>query len=175
MTLASSSSVCILTYLESGNEVDLSTFLYNSRCQSWQLINTQYSHIYPLYIHHPLFILVLFIACAWHCLYRPTLNVDMANSVGIAIVQSRLDYAKSAFIVCGIHSIDVDIHKLLRIQSLHPHHSEILHNLYWLLVHHRINFRIAPLILQNSYSINQPSYISSLSSRLKFASRSLHS
>jgi hypothetical protein len=80
---------------------------------------------------------------------RPCLTLDMAKSV--AIVQSRLDYCNSLFFGTSQHNI----RKLQRIQNTlarivvgHPlaaSSSELLYNLHWLPVHHRVNFKIALL------------------------------
>jgi hypothetical protein len=88
-------------------------------------------------------------------------------SVAVAIVQSRLDYCNSLFFGTSQHNI----RKLQRIQNTlarivvsHPlaaSSSELLYNLHWLPVHHRVNFKIA-LLTYKILSFNQPSYLASL-------------
>jgi hypothetical protein len=91
----------------------------------------------------------------------------MARSVAVAIVQSRLDYCNSLFFGTSQHNI----RKLQRIQNTlarivvgHPlaaSSSELLYNLHWLPVHHRLNFKIA-LLTYKILTFNQPSYLASL-------------
>jgi hypothetical protein len=98
---------------------------------------------------------------------RPCLTLDMARSVAVAIVQSRLDYCNSLFFGTSQHNI----RKLQRIQNTlarivvgHPlaaSSSELLYNLHWLPVHHRVNFKIA-LLTYKILTFNQPSYLASL-------------
>ena len=103
----------------------------------------------------------------------------MAKSVGVAIVQSRRYYDKSIF----IGTSENNIRKLQRIQNTlarivvgHPlaaSSSELLYNLHWLPVHHRIHFKIA-LLAFKILTLNQPSYLSSLV-KFNIAPRSLRS
>jgi hypothetical protein len=98
---------------------------------------------------------------------RPCLTLDMAKSVAVAIVQSRLDYCNSLFFGTSQHNI----RKLQRIQNtlarivvgypLAASSSELLYNLHWLPVHHRVNFKIA-LLTYKILTFNQPSYLASL-------------
>ena len=110
---------------------------------------------------------------------RPCLTLDMAKSVGVAIVQSRLDYCNSLF----FGTSENNIRKLQRIQNtlarivvghlLAASSSELLYNLHRLPVHHRINFKIA-LLTFKILTLNQPSYLSSLV-KFNIAPRSLRS
>jgi hypothetical protein len=101
------------------------------------------------------------------CRIRPCLTLDMAKSVGVAIVQSRLDYGNPLF----FGNSEYNIRKLQNIQNTlacivvgHPlaaSSSELFHNRHWLPVHHHINFKIA-LLTFKILTRNQPSYLSSL-------------
>ena len=81
---------------------------------------------------------------------RPCLTLDMARSVAVAIVQSRLDYCNSLFFGTSQHNIrklQCIQNTLARIVVGHPlaASSSELYNLHWLPVHHRVNFKIALL------------------------------
>jgi hypothetical protein len=92
----------------------------------------------------------------------------MAKSIGITIVQSRLDYANSLY----FGTSKVDIRKLQHIQNalglvhiavglpLAASSSELQYYINWLPVYHRINFNIA-LLTSKILSLYQPSYLSS--------------
>ena len=80
---------------------------------------------------------------------RPALTQDMANSVAVYLVGSRLDYANS--LLYG--TSQGNLHKLQRIQNIlakivcpgHIHLSEALNLLHWLPVRQRIDFKIVTL------------------------------
>ena len=90
---------------------------------------------------------------------RPALT-QMAKSVAVSLVGSRLDYANS--LLYG--TSQGNLHKLQRIQNTlaklvcpgHTHSSDALRFLHWLPVRHRIDFKIATLTfkLLNFDSLN---------------------
>ena len=96
---------------------------------------------------------------------RPALTDDMAKSIATSLVSSRLDYCNSLLYGCSKTNID----KLQRVQNslarvvtncrtYTTSSSQLLHNLHWLPVKHRIDFKIATL----SYKIlaqHQPTYL----------------
>ena len=96
---------------------------------------------------------------------RAALTQEMANSVAVSLVTSRLDYANSLL----FGTSQANLNKLQRIQNIlaklvdpsHTRSSDALHTLHWLLVRQRINFKIATLtfkLLQHS----SPAYLASL-------------
>ena len=93
---------------------------------------------------------------------RADLTQEMANSVAISLVTSRLDYANSLL----IGTSQANLNKLQKIQNtlaklVDPNHtrsSDALQTLHWLPVRQRINFKIATLtfkLLQHS----SPAYL----------------
>jgi len=103
-------------------------------------------------------------ACYFHLCslrhIRRSLTDDMAISIAVALVQSRLDYCNS--LVFGISAFN--IHKLQRVQNLAarlalnnwsaPAHSLLL-KLHWLPVQSRIKFKISQIAFK-LMSENQP-------------------
>ena len=96
---------------------------------------------------------------------RAALTQEMANSVAVSLVTSRLDYANSLL----FGTSQANLNKLQRIQNTlaklvdpsHTRSSDALHTLHWLPVRQRINFKIATLtfkLLQHS----SPAYLASL-------------
>ena len=96
---------------------------------------------------------------------RPALTQEMANSVAVSLVTSRLDYANSLL----FGPSQANLNKLQRIQNTlaklvdpnHSHSSDALQTLHWLPVRQRINFKITTLtfkLLQH----NSPVYLASL-------------
>jgi hypothetical protein len=97
---------------------------------------------------------------------RPVLTQDMAASIAVALIQSRLDYANSVL----YHTSVNNIYKLQHVQNMaarlimHKKHfssTYSLSQLHWLPVSKRINFKIATL----TYKIlktQQPAYLRSL-------------
>ena len=81
---------------------------------------------------------------------RHSLPTDMAISIAVAMVQSRLDYCNSL-----LHGISAfNINKLQRVQNLaakialndwHSPSRELLSQLHWLPVHSCIKFKISSL------------------------------
>jgi len=99
---------------------------------------------------------------------RPALTDDMAKSIATSLVSSRLDYCNSLLHGCS----QANIAKLQRIQNslarvvtncyTHCTHStELLHNLHWLPIKHRIDFKIATLTFK-LLAHHQPSYLSNI-------------
>ena len=96
---------------------------------------------------------------------RAALTQEMANSVAVFLVTSRLDYANSLL----FGTSQANLNKLQRIQNTlaklvdpsHTRSSDALHTLHWLPVRQCINFKIATLtfkLLQHS----SPAYLASL-------------
>jgi hypothetical protein len=97
---------------------------------------------------------------------RPILTEDMANSIAVAFVQSRLDYANSLL----YHTSQRNINKLQRVQNMaarlvlpnsHLSSACILSQLHWLPVSQRIDFKLAT-ITYKVLNIGQPAYLRSL-------------
>ena len=96
---------------------------------------------------------------------RPALTQDMAKSVAVSLVGSRLDYANS--LLYG--TSQGNLHKLQRIQNTlakvvcpgHTHSSDALKFLHWLPVRQRINFKIATLTFK-LLNFDSPTYLSCL-------------
>ena len=97
---------------------------------------------------------------------RPVLTQDMANSIAVSLVQSRLDYANSLL----YNTSDHNINKLQRVQNMaarlvlckkHISSSQSLSQLHWLPVSKRIDFKIATLTYK-LLSTQQPAYLRSL-------------
>ena len=103
---------------------------------------------------------------------RLTLTDDMAKAVATSMVSSRLDYCNS--LLYGISNSNLD--KLQRIQNSlarvvtynKPTNnfqasstSQLLHNLHWLPIRSRIEFKIA-LLTYKILSTHQPAYLSNI-------------
>jgi len=97
---------------------------------------------------------------------RPVLTQDMAASIAVALVQSRLDYANSIL----YQTSAINIHKLQRVQNMAARlvinrkcipSNNALSELHWLPVSKRINFKIATLTYKILHS-DQPIYLRSL-------------
>lgn len=98
---------------------------------------------------------------------RKSLTYDMATAVATSLIQSRLDYANSLFY--GISK--ANLNKLQRVQNSlarivlkrHPSQSsrDLLSDLHWLPIQHRINFKLATITFK-ALSSQQPPYLSSL-------------
>lgn len=97
---------------------------------------------------------------------RSVLTQDMAASVAVALVHSRLDYANSILYQTSASNI----HKLQRVQNMAARlvinkksvHSDFaLSKLHWLPVSKRINFKIATITYKILHS-EQPIYLKSL-------------
>ena len=97
---------------------------------------------------------------------RRSLTDDMAKSIAVALVQSRLDYCNS--LLFGISQFNLD--KLQRVQNiaarlaLNDWRSPIPHlfvKLHWLPIHSRIKFKISSLTFK-LLSDNQPANLRSL-------------
>ena len=96
---------------------------------------------------------------------RPNLTQDMAKSVAVSLISSRLDYCN--FLLYG--SSQANIHKLQRVQNViaklvcagNVRSSDALCSLHWLPINQRIKFKLASLtfkLLQHQ----SPSYLASL-------------
>jgi hypothetical protein len=95
---------------------------------------------------------------------RNALTDEMAKSVAVTLVQSRLDYANS--LLYG--TSNTNLNKLQRVQNSlarivlkkHPRHPAqgLLSKFHWLPIEHRIKFKLAT-ITYKALTINQPSYI----------------
>ena len=82
---------------------------------------------------------------------RSSLTIDMATSIAVALVQSRLDYAISLLYRVSTRNI----HKLQRCQniaarlilqqSFTPSIQDLMNQLHWLPIQARIDFKIATL------------------------------
>jgi hypothetical protein len=96
---------------------------------------------------------------------RPVLTDDMAASIAVALVQSRLDYANSLL----YHTSDRNLNKLQRVQNMASHlvlrthqpSSVSLAQLHWLPISKRIDFKLATLTYKLLNS-QQPTYLRSL-------------
>ena len=97
---------------------------------------------------------------------RRSLSTDMAISIAVAMVQSRLDYCNS--LLYGISAFNIN--KLQRVQNLaakialndwHSPSQELLSQLHWLPVHSRIKFKISSLTFK-LLAENQPANLRSL-------------
>ena len=110
------------------------------------------------------------VACHFHLRslrhIRRSLSTDMAISIAVAMVQSRLDYCNS--LLYGISAFNIN--KLQRVQNLaakialndwHSPSQELLGQLHWLPVHSRINFKISSLTFK-LLTENQPANLRSL-------------
>ena len=96
---------------------------------------------------------------------RKSLTEDMAHSIAVALVSSRLDYANS--ILYGISKSN--ILKLQRIQNhlaklvtqnYHISSSATIQSLHWLPIKHRIDFKISTLTYKLLHS-HTPPYLAS--------------
>ena len=112
----------------------------------------------------------LYKACYFHLRslrhIRRSLTDDMAKSIAVALVQSRLDYCNS--LLFGVSQFNLD--KLQRVQNLaarltlNDWRSPIPHlfvKLHWLPIHSRIKFKISSLTFK-LLSDNQPANLRSL-------------
>ena len=95
---------------------------------------------------------------------RPVLTNDMANSIAVALVQSRLDYANSLL----YNTSSCNITKLQRVQNMaarlvlrKQHTTDSLAQLHWLPISKRIDFKIATLTYK-LLNTQQPAYLRSL-------------
>ena len=100
-----------------------------------------------------------------HC--RSSLPVDVRITLATTFVQSRLDYANSIL----FNTSQRNLTKLQRVQNhaakaILPSYppipsAEMVHNLHWLPIKQRINFKIA-LLTYGILNSHQPSYLSHL-------------
>ena len=97
---------------------------------------------------------------------RPVLTDEMAMSIAVALIQSRLDYANSIL----YHTAASNITKLQRIQNTAAHlvlpyshlsANDTLTQLHWLPISRRIEFKLAT-ITYKLLNTEQPSYLRSL-------------
>ena len=97
---------------------------------------------------------------------RKSLTDDMAKSIAVALVSSRLDYANS--LLYGVSKTNID--KLQRIQNSlarlvtqnsFSSSADALYNLHWLPITRRIEFKMATLTYKTLNS-GSPSYLASL-------------
>jgi hypothetical protein len=97
---------------------------------------------------------------------RPVLTQDMAMSIAVSFVQSRLDYANSLL----YHVSDHNLNKLQRVHNMAARlvlrnkqisSSNSLSHLHWLPVSKRIDFKIATTTYK-LLSTEQPAYLRSL-------------
>jgi hypothetical protein len=95
---------------------------------------------------------------------RPALTKDMATSIAVALVQSRLDYSNSLLYKTSSQNIK----KLQRVQNTaarlvlrEKHTHDSLHRLHWLPISKRIDFKIATLTYK-LLTTEQPAYLRSL-------------
>jgi hypothetical protein len=97
---------------------------------------------------------------------RPVITHDMAMSIAVALVQSRLDYANSL----PYNTSAYNINKLQRVQNMAARlvlrnwqisSADSLSQLHWLPVSKRIDFKIATLTYK-LLSTEQPGYLRSL-------------
>lgn len=101
---------------------------------------------------------------------RPSLTFDLANSIGRALILSRLDYCNSLL----IGATDQNLNKLQRLQNSvartvtgaprRAHVRPLLDELHWLPVHERVLFKLAVLTF-NASTANEPSYLAELVTR----------
>ncbi len=109
-------------------------------------------------------------ACNFHLralrLIRPALTLEMASSVASSLIHSRLDYANA--VLLGISN--KNLNKLQHLQNSlartvlqgFSHLAELLlHNLHWLPIRKRIDFKIA-CVTYNAVSYRQRLYLSTL-------------
>ena len=98
---------------------------------------------------------------------RSALSDDMATSIAVALIQSRLDYANSVLFgttASNIHklqSIQNTISRIVLPRLSHLPASSLLSHLHWLPIHLRIEFKLA-LITYNTLANSQPTYLRSL-------------
>ena len=96
---------------------------------------------------------------------RPNLTQDMAKSVAVSLISSRLDYCNSLLYGSSL----ANIHKLQWVQNViaklvcagNARSSDALCSLHWLPINQRIKFKLASLtfkLLQHQ----SPSYLASL-------------
>ena len=96
---------------------------------------------------------------------RPALTQDMAKSVAVSLVGSRLDYANALLYGTSMGNL----HKLQRIQNTlaklvcpgHTHSSDALRILHWLPIRQRIDFKIATLTFK-LLNFGSPAYLACL-------------
>jgi len=97
---------------------------------------------------------------------RPVLTEEMAMSIAVALIQSRLDYANSIL----YHTAVSNITKLQRIQNTAAHlvlpyshlsANDRLTRLHWLPISRRIEFKLAT-ITYKLLNTEQPSFLRSL-------------
>ena len=96
--------------------------------------------------------------------YQIPLTTDMATSIAVALVQSRLDYANSLLYRVSTRNI----HKLQRCQntaahlilqqSFTPSIQDLMNQLHWLPIQVRIDVKIATLTYK-ALSSGQPAYL----------------
>ena len=94
---------------------------------------------------------------------RRSLTDDMAKSIAVALVQSRLDYCNS--LLFGVSQFNLQrVQNLAARLALNDWRSPILHlfvKLHWLPIHSRIKFKISSLTFK-LLSDNQPANLRSL-------------
>ena len=91
---------------------------------------------------------------------------DMAKSVAVALVSSRLDYANSLLYgtsksnICKLQRVQSSLAKLV-IRKPNISSRDALYNLHWLPIDQRIDFKLSVLTYKLLHS-GSPSYLSSL-------------
>lgn len=98
---------------------------------------------------------------------RPNLTTDMAKTVAVSLVGSRLDYANSVLVgtltsnINRLQRVQNTIARVVTLQKKHDHVSQTLRDLHWLPVKQRIDFKLATITFKTQNSA-APGYLSSL-------------
>ena len=96
---------------------------------------------------------------------RPSLTEDMAITVAVSLVHSRLDYANSLIHghtnVKRLQSVQNSAARVVLKDNHHLSSGDLLRKLHWLPVQSRIEFKIA-CITYKVLTTGQPTYLSTL-------------
>ena len=98
---------------------------------------------------------------------RPALTDEMAQSVAVALVQSRLDYANSLLLNTSVsntrklQSMQNQLARTVLWRSVDQSSTQLLKQLHWLPVICRMKYKIG-LITHNVLNTGQPAYLRSL-------------
>ena len=96
---------------------------------------------------------------------RSSLSTDMAKTVAAALVNSRLDYANSVLYntssgnVLKLQRVQNSLARVVTYTKRCEHIHPVLHQLHWLPINYRINYKVATTLAYKVRSTGSPAYL----------------